>query len=151
MGHFSSLDFWNQNTVCYIRAQCCHLQSYWHSKSHRLCKKGTAANWRRSGLEGHRFETRCLQRLFAVKYFLKCTLLLWFVFTISSHGFNVLFDCTFACEICDMSSMNKRSGNDSLKVAGHHWNRNLDGPWQLHGNGLFWMKKGISKMAKEDF
>ena len=72
---------------------------------------GTAANWTRSGSQGHRFKTRCQQRVSAAKSSLKSALLL----VICINNFN---SCVrwigwlfiwFTCERCDTSSINKRS------------------------------------------
>ena len=43
-------------------------------KMAKSSKEGKAANRRRSGSEGHRFETHCQQGLFAVESLLKSTL-----------------------------------------------------------------------------
>ena len=84
----------------------------WGHKKAKSCKEGTAANQRRSGSEGHRFETRYLQRLFTVESPLISTLpIVKCVHNINSY-MRLMVDCTFICltlERSDMSSVNKRS------------------------------------------
>ena len=78
----------------------------------KSCKECMAANQRRSVSEVHKFETPCHQGLFAAESLFKCTLLL----VICKHNINSCVRCSigwlyicFACERCNMSSINKRS------------------------------------------
>ena len=91
-----------------------------------------AANWRRSGLQGHRFETQCQQGLFAVESPLKCTLPL----VICINNINSCVRCIgwlyicFTCERCDMKSITKRftrvvANTKIIKVA-----------WRIEARGL---------------
>ena len=80
-------------------------------KMAKSCKEGMAANQRRSGSEGHRFESRSQQGHFAVESPLKCTLPL----VICIHNNNSFVRRNdwlyiyFTCERCDMRSINKKS------------------------------------------
>ena len=84
-------------------------------KMAKSCKEGMAANRRRSGLEGHRFKTRCQQGLFTVESALKCTLPL----VIFIHNIKSCVRC-IGCERCDMSSLNKRWWRQPLKKLYQH-------------------------------
>ena len=67
---FSQVRFKSANTTWQVI-------EYWT----RQLNEGTAANRRRSGLEGHRIETRCQQGLFSGESLLKCTLPLVILYT----------------------------------------------------------------------
>ena len=72
-------------------------------KMAKSCKEGTAANRRRSGSEGHKFETQCQQGLFTEESPLKSTLHL----VISIHNINSCGRCigysTFALHVTDVT------------------------------------------------
>ena len=72
------------------------------------CKKGTAANWRISGLEGHRFETRCQQGLFTVespiKFYPSSCVWIYHINLMRCTGW--LYIC-FTCQRCNTCSIKK--------------------------------------------
>ena len=76
-------------------------------KTAKSFKEGMAANQRRPGSEGHRFDTRCQQGLCTVESLLKCALLLVICTHTIKSWVSWLYIC-FTCEICDMSSIINR-------------------------------------------
>ena len=71
-------------------------------------KEGTAANRRRSGLEGYRFKTWCHQWLFTAESLLKISLPLVICVYNTNTWIGWLYICC-RCGRCDMSPINKRS------------------------------------------
>ena len=80
----------------------------WSHEMAKSCTEGTATNQRRSGWEGHGFETQRQQRLFTVESLLKST----FTLMICIHNIiscvKWIVECTFALETSTMSSVNKK-------------------------------------------
>ena len=69
-----------------------------------------AANWRRSGLEGHRLKTLCQQGLFNVEFSLKCSLPL-VICILNINSCVIFIGWLYICFTCEMSSINKRYTN----------------------------------------